>query len=122
VAAVEALALRDLLAGPAAEDDLAPRFFREAARIIDVPWGIAGGSDLRLPGAPGPVPRKVRVINAYVAPLQAAAAVDPVVGLAFCASPTPSICRRSGSAPRWCCGCCAPDGQPSPRPGPAPRR
>ena len=83
VAAVEALALRDLLAGPTADDDLAPRFFRTAARIIDVPWGIAGGSDLRLPGVPGPVPRKVRMINAYVARVQAAAAVDPAVGLAF---------------------------------------
>ena len=83
VAAVEALALRDLLAGPTADDELAARFFRTAARIIDVPWGIAGGSDLRLPGVPGPYPRKVRIINAYVARVQAAAALDPAVGLAF---------------------------------------
>ena len=82
VAAVEAAALRELLAGPTG-DDLAARFFRRAARIIDVPWGIAGGGDLRLPGVPGPRPRKVRIINAYVARVQAAAAVDPAVGLAF---------------------------------------
>jgi 2-polyprenyl-6-methoxyphenol hydroxylase-like FAD-dependent oxidoreductase len=83
VAAVEVLALRDLLAGPTALDDLGRRFFRKAARIVDVPWAIAGGSDLRLPGVPGPVPRKVRIINAYVARVQAAAAIDPAVGLAF---------------------------------------
>jgi hypothetical protein len=83
VAAVEAHALRELLAGPTTDDDLAARFFRRAARIIDVPWGIAGGGDLRLPGVPGPVPRKVRIINSYVARVQATAAVDPAVGLAF---------------------------------------
>jgi 2-polyprenyl-6-methoxyphenol hydroxylase-like FAD-dependent oxidoreductase len=82
VAAVEALALRELLAGtPGA--DLAPRFFRRAAKIIDVPWDIAGGGDLRLPDVPGPRPMKVRIVNAYVARVQAAATVDPVVGLAF---------------------------------------
>ena len=83
VAAVEALALRDQLADRVAPTDLAPRFFRRAARIIDVPWGIAAGGDLRLPGVPGHRPLKVKVINAYVARVQAAAAVDPAVGLAF---------------------------------------
>jgi 2-polyprenyl-6-methoxyphenol hydroxylase-like FAD-dependent oxidoreductase len=83
VAAVEAHALRALLASPVKDDDLAARFFRTAARIVDVPWSIAGGGDLRLPGVPGPRPLKVRVINSYVARVQAAAAVDPAVGLAF---------------------------------------
>jgi 2-polyprenyl-6-methoxyphenol hydroxylase-like FAD-dependent oxidoreductase len=83
VAAVEAHALRDLLAGPTTDDDLAARFFRSAGRLIDVPWSIAGGSDLRLPGVPGHRPLKVRIINSYVARVQAAAAVDPAVGLAF---------------------------------------
>jgi flavin-dependent dehydrogenase len=85
VAAVEALALRELLATTRAADDadLARRFFRRAARIIDVPWGIAAGGDLRLPGIPGPRPAMVRLVNAYVARVQAAAAVDPAVGLSF---------------------------------------
>jgi 2-polyprenyl-6-methoxyphenol hydroxylase-like FAD-dependent oxidoreductase len=83
VAAVEACALRDLLADRVGPSDLAPRFFRCAARIVDVPWGIAAGGDLRLPGVPGPRPLHVRVINAYVARVQAAAAVDAAVGLAF---------------------------------------
>jgi hypothetical protein len=81
VAAMEALALRDLLA--AGTDDLARRFFRRAARLIDVPWDIAAGSDLRLPSVPGPRPARVRLVNAYVARVQAAAAVDPEVGAAF---------------------------------------
>ncbi|MFD2091875.1 FAD-dependent oxidoreductase [Blastococcus deserti] len=83
VAAAEALALQDLLAGPVADEDLARRFLRRAARIVDIPWGIAGGGDLRLPGVPGRRPIKVRVINAYVARVQAAAAVDAEVGRAF---------------------------------------
>ena len=57
VAAAEALALRELLA-ETSDSDLAFRFFRRAARIIDVPWGIAGGGDLRLPGVPGPGRRR----------------------------------------------------------------
>lgn len=81
VAAMEALALRDLLAVGA--DDLARRFFRRAARLIDVPWDIAAGSDLRLPSVPGPRPARVRLVNAYVARVHAAAAVDPEVGAAF---------------------------------------
>lgn len=83
VAAVQALTLREELAAAGEPADLAPRFFRRAARVIDVPWGIAAGGDLRLPGVPGRRPPKVRVINAYVGRVQAAAAVDPAVGLAF---------------------------------------
>ena len=83
VAAVEALALRELLAGNVGSVELAPRFFRRAARIIDVPWGIAAGGDLRVPGVHGAKTLKVRVVNAYIARVQAAAAVDPAVGLAF---------------------------------------
>ncbi|SDY69541.1 2-polyprenyl-6-methoxyphenol hydroxylase [Geodermatophilus africanus] len=81
VAAAEALALRDLLI--AGVDDLAPQFFRRAAGLIDVAWDIAAGSDLRLPAVPGPRPVRVRLVNAYVAQVQAAAAVDPEVGAAF---------------------------------------
>ena len=81
VAALEALALRETLAeGTPA---LAARFFRRAARLIDVPWDIAAGSDLRLPAVPGPRPPRVRAVNSYVARVQAAAATDATVGLAF---------------------------------------
>ncbi|MGY1737568.1 NAD(P)/FAD-dependent oxidoreductase [Geodermatophilus sp. SYSU D00684] len=81
VAAMEALALRQLLA--AGVDDLARQFFRRAARLVDVPWDIAAGSDLRQPSVLGRRSARVRVVNAYVARVQAAAAVDAGVGSAF---------------------------------------
>lgn len=81
VAAAEALVLRDLLA--VGSDDLARQFFRRAARLVDVAWDMAAGGDLRLPAVPGPRPARVRLVNAYVSRVQAAAAVDPEVGAAF---------------------------------------
>jgi hypothetical protein len=81
VAAVEALALRDCLA--AGDADLARRFFRAASRIVDVPWSLAVGADLRFPQVPGARPLPVRLINGYVARLQRAAAHDATLGIAF---------------------------------------
>lgn len=81
VAALETLALRDCLAdGP---DGLGPRFLARIAAIIDIPWAITVGSDLRLPEVSGPRTAKVRLVNAYLARLHVAAAGDPVVGRAF---------------------------------------
>jgi 2-polyprenyl-6-methoxyphenol hydroxylase-like FAD-dependent oxidoreductase len=82
VAALEALTLRECLrAGPAA--GLARRFFAKAARIVDIPWGIAVGADLRFPGIHGARTAKVRLVNAYLARFHVAAATDPVLGGAF---------------------------------------
>jgi 2-polyprenyl-6-methoxyphenol hydroxylase-like FAD-dependent oxidoreductase len=82
VAALEALALRECLrAGPSA--GLARRFFAEVAGIVDIPWGIAVGADLRFPGIQGDRTAKVRLVNAYLARFHLAAATDPVLGRAF---------------------------------------
>jgi len=81
VAAAEALALRDLLR--ARTPRLAPAFFGRAARIVDTPWQTAVGADLALDAVPGPRPLPVRVINAYVAKVFAAAASDAKVAAAF---------------------------------------
>jgi 2-polyprenyl-6-methoxyphenol hydroxylase-like FAD-dependent oxidoreductase len=82
VAALEALALRECLAaGPAA--GLARRFFAKVAPIVDIPWGIAVGADLRFPGIQGPRTAKVQLVNAYLARFHVAAATDPVLGRAF---------------------------------------
>lgn len=81
VAALEALALRDVLT--AGNQDLARRFFRRAVRAAQGPWDIAAGGDLRLPVVPGPRSLKVRLVNAYVAQVQAAAAAGNVVGRAL---------------------------------------
>jgi 2-polyprenyl-6-methoxyphenol hydroxylase-like FAD-dependent oxidoreductase len=82
VAGLQALALRECLQdGPAA--GLATRFFARVARIVDIPWGIAVGSDLRFPGVQGARTAKVRFVNAYLARFHLSAAADPVLGRAF---------------------------------------
>lgn len=81
IAAAEALALRDCLR--AGRTGLASRFFRRASRLIDVPWGIAVGSDLRFPEVEGARPLQLRLVNRYVSRLHIAAAQDPAVGRAF---------------------------------------
>jgi 2-polyprenyl-6-methoxyphenol hydroxylase-like FAD-dependent oxidoreductase len=81
VAALEALALRECLR--ASPTGLAGRFFAEAARIVDIPWGIAVGADLRFPGIQGDRTAKVRLVNAYLARFHLAAATDPMLGRAF---------------------------------------
>jgi len=80
VAALEARALGDLLA--AGGQNLAPRFFREAARLIEIPWTIAVGNDLRY--APGAARREQpRAMRAYLRALHRAASRDEAVARAF---------------------------------------
>ena len=47
VAAMEATALDESLTE--GEGNLAGRFFQRAAKIVDIPWSIAVGADLRIP-------------------------------------------------------------------------
>ena len=81
VAACQALALHHALAH--GEARLAKRFFREAARVIDIPWQLAVGADLALPCVRGERPLSVRLTNAYVARLRRAAVHDATVAAAF---------------------------------------
>jgi 2-polyprenyl-6-methoxyphenol hydroxylase-like FAD-dependent oxidoreductase len=81
VAALEALHLRDSVRD--GRDDLARRFLPVAARIVDTPWGISVGGDLRFPEVEGPRTAQVRLVNAYLRRLHAAAERDPAVGHAF---------------------------------------
>ena len=83
VACLEALVLRDVLRGGLDRPSLAQDFWQGCAPVVDVPWQIAVGGDRRLPGVPGPVDRRTRLLNGYVARVQRAAAVDPAVGTAF---------------------------------------
>ncbi|GIW91790.1 MAG: FAD-binding monooxygenase [Pirellulaceae bacterium] len=81
VAAMEALDLQhELRRG---DVGLWRRFFRRAARSIDIPWQIVVSSDLRFPEAEGKRTPRIRVINAYMARLHRAAHRDPVVAKAF---------------------------------------
>ncbi|MGY1711791.1 FAD-dependent oxidoreductase [Geodermatophilus sp. SYSU D00758] len=81
VAALEALALRDCLAGGGG--GLGRRFARRAAAVVDVPWDVSVGGDLRFPGVAGRRTARVRAVNAYLERLHVAAEHDPVVGRAF---------------------------------------
>jgi 2-polyprenyl-6-methoxyphenol hydroxylase-like FAD-dependent oxidoreductase len=81
VAALEALTLRRHLQRGAAPQ---PRhWFRDLAGVVDAPWDVAVGGDLAFPGVPGRRTPKVRLVNAYLARLHAAAAHDANLASAF---------------------------------------
>jgi 2-polyprenyl-6-methoxyphenol hydroxylase-like FAD-dependent oxidoreductase len=82
VAAQEA-ELLDRLLGERRLDGLPRRFYRAAAKVIDVPWDIAVGNDLRFGEVRGPRGPRVRLINRYVGRLQRVAAHDPALARAF---------------------------------------
>jgi 2-polyprenyl-6-methoxyphenol hydroxylase-like FAD-dependent oxidoreductase len=62
VAAQEALTLQQCLLRTGS-NDLARRFFGAAAKIVEIPWQIAVGNDLRNPRIEGPRPPMPRFIN-----------------------------------------------------------
>jgi 2-polyprenyl-6-methoxyphenol hydroxylase-like FAD-dependent oxidoreductase len=76
-AALQAKALDDALA--AGRERLARRFFRQARAIIDMPWTIATGEDLRFPQVEGRRPPGFALVNRYLDRVHAAASDDPVV-------------------------------------------
>jgi 2-polyprenyl-6-methoxyphenol hydroxylase-like FAD-dependent oxidoreductase len=81
VAALEAMELGDVLAK--GRRALARRFFRRAAAIIDNPWSIAVGGDLRMVEVEAPRNPAIRILNWYMAHLHTAAHSDPEVARAF---------------------------------------
>ncbi|WP_426502228.1 FAD-dependent oxidoreductase [Dactylosporangium sp. McL0621] len=80
-AALEAVALREHL--QRFGDPQALRFFREIKPLIGVPWEISTGGDLGFPGVEGPRTLKVRLANAYMSRLHAAAVHDGAVTRTF---------------------------------------
>lgn len=74
VAAMEAVTLRDVLrtGSPPGPHE----YFRRIAKVIDSPWDIVVGADLAFPDVPGTRTVKIRMINAYLPALYAAASTD----------------------------------------------
>ena len=81
VAALEALALHDET--QADLQGLAKRFFARAATIIETPWTIAVGEDLRYPEVDAPRSPAVKFINWYIGKVHIASRTDTVVCNAF---------------------------------------
>ena len=81
VAALEAMELQKCLAQ--GKGNLAKRFFAAAGKVVDIPWGIAVGNDLRMKEAVGKRTPALRFINWYMSKLHKAAHTDEVPALAF---------------------------------------
>lgn len=94
VALQESNALRDCL--KAGSDNLAKRFFARAAKVVDIPWSVAVGADLKIPETVGPRNAGVNFVNWYIAKLHKLAHRDPEASVAFLKvanllAPPPSI-------------------------------
>jgi hypothetical protein len=81
VAALEGLALRDLLRE--GRENLPGRFFGVAAKLLDNPWNLALSGDMRFPDFQGPRPAELEQGAEYMEHYKAAAAVDAVLGTAL---------------------------------------
>jgi 2-polyprenyl-6-methoxyphenol hydroxylase-like FAD-dependent oxidoreductase len=65
VAALEALLLHRALA-ERGDREMALRFFRDAAAVIDIAWELVAGSDLAFPQTDGSLPRRAVVFDRYL--------------------------------------------------------
>ena len=98
VAALQAVELERTLASGDGDSALAKTFFRRAAKVVEIPWSIAVGADLRIPETVGRRTTGVKLVNWYISNLHKAAHADPVAALAFhrvgnLLAPPPSIMR-----------------------------
>jgi 2-polyprenyl-6-methoxyphenol hydroxylase-like FAD-dependent oxidoreductase len=81
VAAQEALTLQQCLR--AGSNELAQRYFRAVANVVDIAWDIAVGNDLRHPQVKGKRTPMLRLINWYIGRLHLAATRDSTLATAF---------------------------------------
>jgi len=81
VAALEACALGETLRRGSA--NLARRFYARIANIVDIPWSLAAGGDLRMSQVIGSRTPILRFRNWYIAKLHLAARQDSRLVLAF---------------------------------------
>lgn len=81
VAAAEAQSLLGLLRD--GRENIGLRFFRAAAEVIDGPWTLLLGADLRFPDADGPRTPELEGATEYLDAFRAAAAEDEVLARAL---------------------------------------
>jgi 2-polyprenyl-6-methoxyphenol hydroxylase-like FAD-dependent oxidoreductase len=82
VCALEAEALRRCLLAHG-DETLGPRFFKAAAKPVDVAWQLCTGADLALPEIEGERSAQIKILNRFITRLQAAAETEPLVSVAF---------------------------------------
>jgi hypothetical protein len=88
--------LDNTLASGDGDGALAKTFFRRAAKVVEIPWSIAVGADLRIPETVGRRTAGLKFVNWYMSKLHKAAHTDPAAALAFhrvgnLLAPPPSI-------------------------------
>lgn len=81
VAALEAFELDKALRK--GSRNLAKRFFAQAAKVVDPPWILTAGNDLRMPGVVGQNTAMARFLNWYIAQLHISARTDSRMAMAF---------------------------------------
>jgi 2-polyprenyl-6-methoxyphenol hydroxylase-like FAD-dependent oxidoreductase len=82
-ATLQAAALDRVLQKQPERSNLARAFFKEAAKVVDIPWQLAVGEDFRYPETTGPKAPETDLINRYVERVHKATHSDPVVYGAF---------------------------------------
>lgn len=82
-AALQADALNDLLKTAKSLDGIWRPFFKQAAKVVDIPWQLAVGTDFAYPETKGVKPAGTDFINNYVAKVHRASHNDSVVYAAF---------------------------------------
>src|SRR5580704_10096411 len=73
-------------------------FFQRAAKVVDMPWTISVGNDLRMPETVGPRNIGVNFVNWYMTKLHQAAHSERISAMAFfqvanLLAPPPSVMR-----------------------------
>lgn len=82
-ATLQAAALDRVLQTQPTRNALAHAFFKEAAKIVDIPWQLSVGEDFRYPETTGPKAPGTDFINRYVERVHKATHNDTVVYGAF---------------------------------------
>jgi 2-polyprenyl-6-methoxyphenol hydroxylase-like FAD-dependent oxidoreductase len=82
-ATLQAVELDKALTSGISDQKLAKRFFERAASVVDIPWQLAVGEDLRYPETIGQRTIVGRLIGWYISRIQRVTQRDAVVGKAF---------------------------------------